>query len=40
MHTIVINTDALVVASKTGIEMLIKLSTWSYLEVRMQDEVT
>jgi hypothetical protein len=38
VHTI--NTDALVVASKTGLEMVIKLSTWSCLEIRMQDEVT
>jgi len=36
--TIKKNTEALVVASKK--QMLIKLSTWSCLEIRMQDEVT
>ena len=42
VHTIKKNTDALVVASKeTGLEKkLIKLSTWSWFEIRMQDEVT
>ena len=37
-HTIKKNTEALVVASKEI--MPIKLSTWSCLEIRMQDEVT
>jgi len=42
VHTIKENAEALVVASKeTGLEvMVIKLSTWSCLEIRMQDEVT
>jgi len=34
------NTEALVVATKeTGLEMLIRQSTWSCLEIRMQDKV-
>ena len=42
VDTIKKNTEALVVASKeTGLEvMLIKLSKWSCLEIRMQDKVT
>ena len=42
VHTIKENAEALVVASKeTGLEAnLIKLSTWSCLEIGMQDEVT
>ena len=36
------NTEVLIVSSKeTGLEvMLLKLSTWSCLEIRMQDKVT
>jgi hypothetical protein len=34
-------TESLVVASKeTGLKVLIKLSTWPCLEIRMQDEIT
>ena len=41
VHTVKENTSALVVTSKeTGLEMLMKLSTWSHLKIRMQDEVT
>ena len=42
IHTIKENTEALIVASKeTGLEVNAdKLSTWSCLEIRMQDEVT
>jgi len=41
VHTIQENAEALVAAGrKIGIEMLIKLSTWSCLDIRMQDEVT
>jgi len=41
VHTIKESKEALVVASKeSGLEMLIKLSTWSCLEIRMQDKVT
>jgi hypothetical protein len=42
VHTRKKNTEVLVVASKEiGLEVkLIKLSTWSCLEIRMQDEVT
>jgi hypothetical protein len=41
IHTIRKNTDAEVVASKEIVlEVLIKLSTWLCLEIRMQDEVT
>ena len=42
VHTVKKKTDALVIASKeSGVkEMLIKLSTWQCLEIRMQDEVT
>jgi len=40
LQTIKKNTEALVAASKqTGLEMLIKLSTWSCLENRMHDKV-
>ena len=41
VHTIKENAEALVIASKeTGLEVLIKLRTWSHLEIRMQEEVT
>ena len=41
VHTVKENASALVVTSKeTGLEMLMKLSTWSHLKIRMQDEVT
>jgi hypothetical protein len=42
VHTIKKNTKALVVASKkSGLQVNAdKLSTWSCLEIRMQDEVT
>ena len=42
IHTIKKIIEAFVVASKeVGLEkMLIRLSTWSCLEIRMQDEVT
>ena len=42
VHTMKKNTEALVFASKEiGLQvMLIKLSTWSCLEIRMQDEFT
>jgi hypothetical protein len=41
VHTIKENTEASVVVSKeTGLEMLIKLSTWSCLEIRMQHIIT
>jgi hypothetical protein len=39
VHTIKENAEALIVASKTGLELQIKLSTWSCLEIRMQDKV-
>ena len=40
VHTVKKNAEALIVASKEiGLEMLIKLSTWSCLEIRMQDKV-
>jgi len=40
VHTIKENKEALEEASKEiGLEMLIKLSTWSCLEIRMQDKV-
>ena len=42
LHTIKEKAETLIVASEeTGLEViLIKLSTWSCLEIRMQDEVT
>ena len=42
VYTVKENTEALIVASKEfGQEkMLIKLRTWSFLEIRMRDEVT
>ena len=41
IHTIKKNTDALVVTSKeTGLEVNVeKLSTWSCLEIRVQDKI-
>ena len=39
IHTLKENAEALVSATREiGLEVLIKLSTWSYLEIRMQDE--
>jgi len=39
IHFLKENTEALVAATReTGLEVLIKLSTWSCLEIRMQDE--
>ena len=43
VHTLKENAEALTVASKEiglNVKVLIKLSTWSFLEIRMQDEVT
>ena len=42
VHSIEKNTESLVVASKeTGLEVkLIKISTWSCIEIKMRDEVT
>ena len=42
VHAVKKNTDALVVASKeSGLEVNAgNISTWSCLEIRMQDEVT
>jgi len=41
IHALKENTEALVAATReTGLEVLIKLSTWSCLEIRMQDEIT
>ena len=41
IHTLKENAEALVAAtSEIGLEVLIKISTWSYLEIRMQDEFT
>ena len=42
VHTVKINTKALVAESQeTGLEVkVIKLCTWSSLQIRMQDEVT
>jgi len=42
VHTVRKNTKALVVESQqTGLELkVIKLCTWSCLQIRMQDEVT
>ena len=41
VHTIKKNTEAVVVLVRTldEMSMLIKLSTWSCLDIRMQDEV-
>ena len=40
VHTTERNKEALVLASKeAGLEMLVELSTWSCLDIRMQDEV-
>ena len=39
IHTLKENAEALVAATREiGLEMLIKLSTWSCLEIRIQDE--
>jgi len=41
IHTLKENAEALVAATReSGLEVLIKLSTWSCLEIRMQDEFT
>ena len=41
IHTLKENAEALVAAAREiGLEVLIKLSTWSCLEIRMQDEFT
>jgi hypothetical protein len=41
VHTIEKNAEALVVASKeSGLEVLVILSAWSCLRIRMQDEFT
>jgi len=41
IHTLKENVEALVAATReTRLEVLIKLSTWSCLEIRMQDEIT
>ena len=41
IHTLKENEEALVAATRvTKLEVLIKLSTWSYLGIRMQDEIT
>jgi len=41
IHTVKENAEALVAAAtKIQLEMLIKPSTWSCLEIRMQDEFT
>jgi hypothetical protein len=41
IHTVKKNTEALVVTSKEiSLEKNADKSTWSYLEIRMQDEVT
>jgi len=41
IHTLKKNAEALVAATREiGLEVLIKLSTWSSLEIRMQDEFT
>ena len=41
IHTVKENAEALVAAAREiGLEVLIKLSTWSCLEIRMQDEIT
>jgi len=39
IHTLKENAEVLVAAARViGLEVLIKLSTWSCLEIRMQDE--
>ena len=41
IHTLKENAEALVAAAREiGLEVLIKLSTWSCLEIRMQNEFT
>ena len=41
IHTLKENPETLVAATREiGLEVLIKLSTWSCLEIRMQDEFT
>ena len=41
IHTLKENAEALVAAAREiGLEVLIKLSTWSCREIRMQDEFT
>jgi len=41
IHTLKENVEALVAAARDiGLEVLIKLSTWPCLEIRMQDEFT
>jgi hypothetical protein len=41
IHTIKENAEALVAATREiGLEVLIKLSTWPCLRIRMQDEIT
>jgi len=41
IHTLKENAEALVAATREiGLEVLIKLSTWSCLEIRMQDKIT
>ena len=41
IHTLKENAEALVAATREiRLEVLIKLSTWSCLEIRMQDEIT
>jgi hypothetical protein len=42
VHTVRENTEAVVVESQeTGLEVwVIKLCTWSFLQIRIQDEVT
>jgi len=41
IHTLKENAEALVAATREiGLEVLIKLSTWTCLEIRMQDEFT
>ena len=41
IHTLNEKAGALVAATREiGVEVLIKLSTWSFLEIRMQNEIT
>ena len=41
IHTLKEKAEALVAATREiGLEVLIKLSIWSYLEIRMQNEIT
>ena len=41
IHTLKENAEALVAATReTALEVRTKLSTWSCLEIRMQDEIT